>query len=120
MSSIFVINCHQVVASVVVKVCVQSPSLDQYEWEYNAPDPQPERQTYLLEAQLRNAALLFERFRQSGSVIPVFPFPPPFFLQPAPHPSPPPPPPPSSFLTPPLPPQHYDETMSEKVNDGLV
>ena len=67
MSSIFVINCHQVVASVVVKVCVQSPSLDQYEWEYNAPDPQPERQTYLLEAQLRNAALLYERFRQSGS-----------------------------------------------------
>lgn len=116
MSSIFIINCHQVVASVVVKVCVQSPSLDQYEWEYIAPDPQPELQTYLLEAQLRNAALLYERFRQSGSAIPVFPFPPPFVLQPA----PPPPPPPSSFLAPPLPPQHHDETMSEKVNDGLV
>lgn len=101
-----------------MKVCVQSPSLDQYEWEYNAPDPQPERKTYLLEAQLRNAALLYERFRQSGSAIPVFPFPPPFFLQPAPH-----PPPPSSFLATPLPPQTsrsppHDETMSE-VNDGL-
>ena len=45
MSSIFVIKWWP-----SVKVCVQSPSLDQYEWEYNAPDPQPERQTDLLGA----------------------------------------------------------------------
>jgi len=102
---------------------LKAPSLDQYQWEYNAPDPHPERQSDLLQAQLRNAALLYERFRQSGTTIPVFPFLPPFFLQPAPAPpfflQPAPAPHPPPFHAPPSPPQtSHAETMS--VDDNGV